>query len=57
MTDYEWPDAWETMTTEEQQKFLWAHRERLYKFWQAKATYQTRREERVNSFRVDEPLE
>lgn len=57
MTDYDWPDNWQQMTTRQQQLFFHAHRERRYAYWRAEAEYQQERDERVSQFRVDEPLE
>lgn len=57
MTDYDWPDDWAAMSRQERQRFLHAHRERVYSFWQAQAEYEQERAERVSQFRVDEQLE
>lgn len=55
--DYEWPDDWDELSQYERQAFFAEFRERVYTFWRARAEYESRREERVNSYRVEDELE
>lgn len=54
--EYDFPDGWDDYSQNEKQAFFAEARERWMWFMFKQAEYENERKERVDSFRVDEPL-